>query len=157
MEAFDMNQGTRVILTQVISLLTLPFIILTRGSLLGIKLPVVPLAFVLLAAGLLMVIWCIRWTPRGGGLDNVGPLDDTLRTEGPYRIVRHPYYLGAMLFYIGLAGVLKSGWGLLATFVLVIPLTLYRAKLEEEALQVEFGDEWQAYIKRTRFIIPWIY
>jgi protein-S-isoprenylcysteine O-methyltransferase Ste14 len=62
-----------------------------------------------------------------------------------------------MLFYMGLAGVLKSGWGLLATFVLVIPLTLYRAKLEEKALQVEFGDEWQAYIKRTRFIIPWIY
>jgi protein-S-isoprenylcysteine O-methyltransferase Ste14 len=62
-----------------------------------------------------------------------------------------------MLFYLGLAGVLKSGWGLLATFVLVIPPTLYRAKLEEKALQMKFGDEWQAYIKRTSFIIPWIY
>ncbi len=106
---------------------------------------------------MLILLTCIGWTPAGGSLDNVKTLDDKLRTGGPYRIGRHPYYLGAMLFYIGLAGVVKSTWGLLATFVLVMPLTLYRAKLEEKALHKEFGDEWQAYVKQTKFIIPWIY
>jgi hypothetical protein len=35
--------------------------------------------------------------------------------------------------------------------------TIYRARLEEQALQVKFASVWSEYVNRTYFIIPLIY
>ena len=42
-------------------------------------------------------------------------------------------------------------------FAVFAPLVLFRARREEQALAAEFGEEWQAYIARTKFIIPFAY
>ncbi len=150
-----MDRNISVLLTQLVAILNLPLIILTRDTLFPVTGLLMVLPFLILGLGVAILLWCRGHTPAGGGLDNVKPLDNNLRTEGPYRLVRHPYYLGALLVFLGLAGVMKSGWGVLATIALVVPLTLYRARLEEEELREEFGAKWLEYEKRTSFIIPW--
>ncbi len=35
------------------------------------------------------------------------------QSDGPYRYVRHPMYLGAMIFYPGMGFVLGSWWAML--------------------------------------------
>ncbi|MDT3738839.1 MAG: isoprenylcysteine carboxylmethyltransferase family protein [Candidatus Kapabacteria bacterium] len=74
----------------------------------------------------------------------------------PYGIIRHPRYLGIIVFIVGIP----------ITFVSIIPLILdlfvigvilWRIKDEEELLRIEFKDEWDEYKKSTYSLIPFIY
>jgi len=76
-------------------------------------------------------------------------------TTGPYRFVRHPLYLGEGLTLLGLC--LKLGTlAALALWTAISSLQLVRARIEEEKLSRELSD-YDAYRKRTRFILPGLY
>jgi protein-S-isoprenylcysteine O-methyltransferase Ste14 len=66
----------------------------------------------------------------------------TVVTGGPYHFVRHPAYLGAILYELAVAFLLASWWALLiggcTTFMLIL-----RTALEDRTLQAEltgYGD-----------------
>jgi len=82
---------------------------------------------------------------------------EALATDGPYRIVRHPYYLGDIILIMGLAIGLTSVWGLVGTLFLLIPSAIYVARLEDEALVEKFGEDWRSYADRTYFMFPPVY
>lgn len=75
-----------------------------------------------------------------------------LVTSGPYAIVRHPMYVGLIFAAIG-ALLIYLTWTT-AYFALFAPLTLVRAKKEEQALLAEFGKQWQDYCKRVPACLP---
>jgi Isoprenylcysteine carboxyl methyltransferase (ICMT) family len=58
-----------------------------------------------------------------------------LKTNGVYRFVRHPSYLGALLAMVGWTLVFRSGPGLLLA-LLMIPFVLVRIQDEERFLAV---------------------
>lgn len=65
--------------------------------------------------------------------------------NGPYRIMRHPLYLGACLEIIGLP-VFLGAWGALLFGTLVfIPLEITRAYYEERFLFILFGSAYRQY------------
>ena len=65
--------------------------------------------------------------------------------EGPYRIMRHPLYLGACLEIVGLP-VFLGAWGSLLFGALVfIPLEITRAYYEERFLCTLFGSAYRQY------------
>jgi protein-S-isoprenylcysteine O-methyltransferase Ste14 len=69
--------------------------------------------------------------------------------KGPYRIVRHPAYLGLILLFIGMPLSLGSGWGLIpALFACVF--IIIRTNLEDHILQTELAG-YQKYINRTKY------
>lgn len=80
----------------------------------------------------------------------------TVASGGPYRVVRHPGYVGGILFYAGLTGALGSLWGLLilgACFLLIV----LRTALEDATLRKELPG-YEAYCRRTRFrLVPGIW
>lgn len=78
-----------------------------------------------------------------------------LVTDGPYRHLRHPSYLGALLGSVGWALVCRSVVGLLLS-VLVWGALLVRIDAEEALLASEFGAPYQAYRARTWRLIPWV-
>ena len=55
---------------------------------------------------------------------------------GPYRFVRHPAYIGAILFELAVCFVLSSWWGMIPSALNVLLLTL-RTALEDRTLQAE--------------------
>src|SRR5436190_5677751 len=55
-------------------------------------------------------------------------------TAGPYRIVRHPMYLGILIFQIGATLAMESALLLVATIVYAIPFTIARIVAEEYVL-----------------------
>ncbi len=79
-----------------------------------------------------------------------------LVTTGPYRIVRHPGYLGEILSMFGIGLSLSSLVGLSLAFVSVV-LVLFRIPPEEEMLLAKFGDEYRDYMKRSYRLVPLIY
>jgi len=76
--------------------------------------------------------------------------------SGPYSLIRHPSYTGALIFYVGM-GLSMQSWA--ATLVAVIVFGIvygYRIFVEEKVLINELGNNYVEYKKRTKRIIPFI-
>jgi len=82
--------------------------------------------------------------------------DHHLITSGPYGLIRHPQYLGLMLLALGAALLFRS-WIGLALSVPFIALLLWRIGDEEMVMHKEFGLAWEAYCRRSRRLIPFVY
>ncbi|MEP6883860.1 MAG: isoprenylcysteine carboxylmethyltransferase family protein [Gammaproteobacteria bacterium] len=83
--------------------------------------------------------------------------DHRLIDTGPYRLVRHPSYTGALMAFLGL-GLCLANW--LSLVVIVAPILLVflrRMHIEEAALLQAFGDQYRDYMRRTKRLIPAIY
>jgi len=77
--------------------------------------------------------------------------------SGPYRWLRHPSYLGALLAEIGL-GMTLTNW--IAIFLPVLCLAAaynYRMGVEEHALSESLGSPYREYMRRTWRLIPFLY
>lgn len=75
---------------------------------------------------------------------------------GPYRLVRHPSYTGALLI-IGGIGLALQSWGAVLVLLVIFGITYgYRMRMEEKVLVSELGDEYIQYMKTTKRIIPYI-
>ena len=107
----------------------------TRGSLRAAA------AFLLL--GGLLAIASVRALGRGS----------QLVTRGPYRWIRHPYFLGILVMLVGAIIAMRS----LPALILFYPalrVTLVRAHREEHNLVLRFGEEYLAYHDRVAFLLP---
>jgi len=80
----------------------------------------------------------------------------TLVTSGVYGVIRHPSYLGLLVNSLGWALAFRSGVGVPLT-VRNIPPLLARMRAEETLLLTQFGDEYDAYCRRTSRVIPGLY
>lgn len=78
----------------------------------------------------------------------------TLKTDGPYALVRHPMYLGIVLFHIGASLALQSPLLLGATALFVVPFTAIRIVAEEKVLREAFGERYQRYAERVPALLP---
>jgi protein-S-isoprenylcysteine O-methyltransferase Ste14 len=79
-----------------------------------------------------------------------------LVTTGPYRYVRHPSYLGALVFVFGWGFVFRTPIGIVFTALFLIPLVA-RMNSEERLLASEFGEPYEEYRRRTSRLVPGIY
>ena len=79
-----------------------------------------------------------------------------LVTTGPYRLVRHPIYLGLALLAVGQALAFGSWPALLIALLGVVPTLAWRARTEEKLLSRTFGESYEVYRQRTRMIVPYL-
>jgi len=82
--------------------------------------------------------------------------DHQLITAGPYRLIRHPRYLGILLVTLGATLAFRT-WVGLVLFPFVLALLLWRTRDEEALMEREFGEEWRAYCRRAWRLVPYIY
>src|SRR3954453_9443785 len=80
----------------------------------------------------------------------------TVVSTGPYRYVRHPLYSGFVLYVVGTALLLGSGYGLLGALIL-IAMIAWRAVREERVLQEELSG-YDNYMRWVRYrFIPYLW
>lgn len=79
--------------------------------------------------------------------------DPAVISEGIFGVVRHPVYLGCVLFYLGL---LVLTFSLFAAIVWIVIVIFYHviAKYEEGLLVKKFGKEYEEYMQTVPMWIP---
>ena len=82
--------------------------------------------------------------------------DHTLVTDGIYRVIRHPSYLGLLVNALGWALAFRSGVGVLLVALMLIPVVA-RIRAEEALLLSAFGAPYEAFRQRTWRMIPGVY
>ncbi|HEX5189763.1 MAG TPA: isoprenylcysteine carboxylmethyltransferase family protein [Streptosporangiaceae bacterium] len=108
-------------------------------------------------AGIALRIWAILTLDRFFTFV-VGIADDhRVVQHGPYRVLRHPGYAGALLALAG-AGFALGNWLSLVLIVVAPALMLgARIRVEETALAAALGSEYQSYASRTARMIPGVW
>ncbi len=83
--------------------------------------------------------------------------DHRLITNGPYHIVRHPSYAGAFIAIIAGGVILQSLAGFLISCMAMMIAYYVRINIEETELLNRFGNDYTAYRKKTKMIIPYVF
>lgn len=76
---------------------------------------------------------------------------------GPYKYIRHPAYTGSILSLLGISISFRSPFGMLATLLILAVVYGYRIKIEEKALEMNFGPVYKNYECHTWRIIPYLW
>lgn len=76
-----------------------------------------------------------------------------LITRGPYRLVRHPVYVGELIAALGILFV-KPHVIVVALFAAFVALQYGRTVYEERALREAFPDDYDAYSRRVPRLVP---
>jgi len=72
---------------------------------------------------------------------------------GVFAIVRHPIYLGAILFYLG-ASIITMSIASCAFILVIITFYIVICKYEERILKEAFGNDYLEYKKKTGMLFP---
>jgi protein-S-isoprenylcysteine O-methyltransferase Ste14 len=115
------------------------------------------LALETMAVGLALKVWAMRALGRY--------YTRTLRTaeaqpvvdSGPYRFVRHPGYLGALLLWLGFGLAVRNWLAGLAIWSAMLAAYVRRMGSEEAMLLDALGDAYAAYRRRTWRLVPGLY
>lgn len=110
---------------------------------------------VLFALGLGFAVWARLHIGRNWGTPMTRKDEPELVTSGPYRLVRHPIYSGILVAGIGTAVALSWLW--LTAALIAGVYFLYSATVEERYLTERFPDDYPAYRRSTRMLLPFVF
>jgi protein-S-isoprenylcysteine O-methyltransferase Ste14 len=102
----------------------------------------------MIAIGFLIVFLTFRENTFTAGTIEVADGQHVI-DSGPYAVVRHPMYAGALIIIAGIPLALGSWWGLIAAVVLV-PILVWRLLREETFLAANLPG-YDAYRGRVRY------
>jgi protein-S-isoprenylcysteine O-methyltransferase Ste14 len=152
------RQHLAVVLLQVLGLAIV--IVAPYGDRRGIGLVSFPgsraTGLALFAAGQAIVSWAQAALDRQFSVEVTIQEGHRLVTGGVYRWIRHPRYLGIVVFTAGFSLVFRSGPAL-ALVGAEAAVLLWRIRDEEALLRREFGDAWDAYARRSWRLLPFVF
>jgi protein-S-isoprenylcysteine O-methyltransferase len=111
----------------------------------------------LFALGLAIRWWAIVTLGRFFTVDVTIEKDHELVKRGPFKYVRHPSYTGVLLAFVGWALTLRNWAAILVVLVPIFIAFVRRMSVEEEALRGALGENYAAYMRRTKRLIPGVY
>lgn len=108
------------------------------------------LAALMIVGGYGLAVWAMVENPYFSAVARIQQdRGQEVVTTGPYRIVRHPSYAGAVLASLALPIMLEAFWSLIPTMIMAVAV-IVRAALEDRMLLEEL-DGYQGYAERTRY------
>src|SRR5205809_6998885 len=112
-------------------------------------------ALAIIAVGAALYLWCV-WVFAVVGRGTPGPWDAPRRfvAVGPYRWVRNPIYIAAVLVLLGQAWLFMSLALLVYAMFAAVGCHVFVVLYEEPTLRRRFGAEYELYQRSVRRWIP---
>jgi protein-S-isoprenylcysteine O-methyltransferase Ste14 len=113
--------------------------------------------FIMLVVGAVLGVWAAISNPYYEAVVRIQrDRDHKVVTTGPYKIVRHPGYVGAILAIISTPLIIGSILGLIPAGIVVI-LLFIRTALEDRTLHNEL-EGYSDYARNVRYrLLPWVW
>jgi protein-S-isoprenylcysteine O-methyltransferase Ste14 len=77
--------------------------------------------------------------------------------RGPYRYIRHPGYLSALMIWVGAAAGFGSLLPPLIELLLLVPVYMHRIGIEERMLLKNLGSEYATYSSKSWRLVPFVF
>ena len=113
-------------------------------------------AVILTWAGVLFSIWARAILGRNWSSSVTLKKEHELILTGPYSKVRNPIYTGMLLCGLGVVvatGTMDAAAGYLIAFAALLRKSL----IEQRMLTAHFGEEYSAYRRKTKLLIPYVF
>jgi len=103
----------------------------------------------------LVILFCSGYLARSGLRIVFGEVREqpAVIRKGVFGIVRHPIYLGSILFYLGLI-ISTISLLSLAVWLIIIVFYYFISRYEEKLLLQKFGNDYQTYLDEVPMWIP---
>jgi protein-S-isoprenylcysteine O-methyltransferase Ste14 len=101
----------------------------------------------------ILLTWTMHTLGRNITDTVVTRAEHTLVTSGPYRWVRHPFYV-AFLLGLTATAIVLANWLVLVVGATAFVLLAIRSRKEEANLELRFGDDYRRYRARTGAFLP---
>jgi protein-S-isoprenylcysteine O-methyltransferase Ste14 len=108
------------------------------------------LGILLILFGVAMNLWADSLFKKSGTTVKPHLLPSSLELSGPFRLSRHPMYLGMAAILLGLAVILGSLVSFIFPVIFVLIMEILFIPHEERNLAAVFGEEYLGYKRRTR-------
>ena len=142
---------------------TIPVVLAAGFYSANLKILLLPYS-IFMYAGILIFVsgFILRWSAifqlkKAFTVDVAVNEEHLLKTDGLYKIIRHPSYTGLIMILTGLSIAMSN---LVSIVVITLPFFItisYRIKVEEKLLTDRFGDVYEKYKSGTKKIIPYLY
>jgi len=109
------------------------------------------------AMGFAFRLWAMCVLGRFYTRTLVTTADQRVVRAGPYRLVRHPGYLGSMLVWIGAAMSSANLASVLAVAVLLTVAYAHRIRTEERMLIEALGEPYAEYCRKSWRLVPFVF
>ena len=109
----------------------------------------------LIALGFLFIFFVFRENSYGASTIQIAE-GQTVISTGPYALVRHPMYAGALVMSVGIPLALDSWWGLFVLFLL-LPVLIWRLLDEERFLRQNLPGYTEYQTKVKYRLVPFIW
>lgn len=106
-------------------------------------------------------MWLFHYVHKTLG-DNWSPVleirkEHTLIISGPYKWVRHPMYADMMLWLVSFT-LITANWFYALTISTGLAILFFvRIPDEEKLMTDQFGEQYRAYMRKTKRLIPYVY
>ena len=114
------------------------------------------IGLILVAAGFMLMQSAEKYLDKQFSVEVTIQEGHTLVTSGPYKLLRHPRYLGIFGFFLGISLVFAS-WVAMAVVIALLSVLVWRIFAEESLLHQEFGQEWEKYCTTSWRLLPFVF
>src|SRR5436190_7261302 len=105
-------------------------------------------------AGAILFVWAVHNLGRNLTDTVITRQQHYLVTTGPYRYVRHPFYVAVVLGLVGTSLATANWFYMLAGGIVWFAFLLPRTRIEERNLIERFGDVCRNYTRRVGRFVP---
>jgi protein-S-isoprenylcysteine O-methyltransferase Ste14 len=115
------------------------------------------IGLLLMGGGICFRLWAIRTLGRFFTTTVQIKENHEIIELGPYRVIRHPSYIGSLIAIVGSTLFLNSVLGCVVAGLAMVYAYRTRIAAEEETLVKTFGSKYIDYQQRTAKLIPYIW